>query len=289
MLSVVIPARDAEPWIGQQLEALASQDLDGEWEVILADNGSTDRTVEVFEAFAGRLPATQVIDASARPGQAHARNRGAAASRGDALVFLDADDVVAPGYLQAVRTGLAECDVGVGSLDERFLNDALTQDVVAQDPAGTDTGIGLEPYLGFLPAGPGAALSAWRAVFDRLDGFDVALPPGEDIDFCWRAQLAGLRLARIPGATVRYRHRTGLRDLFRQAVRYGAVRPLLYRRFRDRGMRRRTGRAAVRFYLGLFPLVVRVRNRSDLERLVVLAGTRVGHILGSFRYRTWYP
>jgi len=56
LLSVVIPARNAEGWLSEQLEALADQEVDQGWEVILADNGSSDGTVAVFDSFSPRSP-----------------------------------------------------------------------------------------------------------------------------------------------------------------------------------------------------------------------------------------
>ena len=76
-LSVVIAALDADRWLGEQLEALASQVTDFDWEVILADNGSRDGTKGVFEGYLVRLPSSAWVDASDTKGPAHARNVGA--------------------------------------------------------------------------------------------------------------------------------------------------------------------------------------------------------------------
>ena len=81
-VSVVIPALNVADTIGQQLDGLACQNFNGNWEVIVADNGSTDSTREVVESFADRLPALKVIDASDRRGINHARNVGSQAARG---------------------------------------------------------------------------------------------------------------------------------------------------------------------------------------------------------------
>lgn len=101
-LSVIIPCLNAERTIGEQLAALAAQRWSERWEVIVADNGSTDGTLEVVRRFAGRLPELRVVDASQRRGSGYARNRGAAVARGEWLAFCDADDVVAPGWVAAM-------------------------------------------------------------------------------------------------------------------------------------------------------------------------------------------
>ena len=107
-VSVVIPVLNGAATISQQLAALAGQTYRGPMEVLVADNGSTDATVEVVQALSGRLPGLRLVDASARVGTNHARNAGAAAAGGDLLAFCDADDVAAPGWLAGLVAGLED-------------------------------------------------------------------------------------------------------------------------------------------------------------------------------------
>src|SRR5689334_21491509 len=89
-LSIVIPCLDVAPVLPRQLEALANQCWSQHFEVIIADNGSTDGTAAVARGHAARLPALRVVDASDRRGRQYACNRGAA-SAPNAVVFVDAD------------------------------------------------------------------------------------------------------------------------------------------------------------------------------------------------------
>src|SRR3954447_18669638 len=98
-ITVAIPMRDAAATIGAQLEALAAQEYDGEWEVLVADNGSTDASGQVVREFAGRLPRLRILDASERRGVSHARNLALSEARGAVLAMSDADDVVDRGWL----------------------------------------------------------------------------------------------------------------------------------------------------------------------------------------------
>lgn len=61
-------ARNAASTIGQTLGALAAQDYDGAWEVLVVDGGSTDSTRGISESFADRPPGLRVVDAASRPG-----------------------------------------------------------------------------------------------------------------------------------------------------------------------------------------------------------------------------
>ena len=62
-LSIVIPCRNAARTIAVQLDALCAQQWRGGWEVIVADNGSTDGTQAIVEGYSRRLPGLRLIDA----------------------------------------------------------------------------------------------------------------------------------------------------------------------------------------------------------------------------------
>ena len=84
----------------------------------------------------------------------------------------------------------------------------------------------------FLPAGLGANLAVRRQAFDSVDGFSEVLSTGEDIDLCWRLQIAGYRFAIDEGAVVAKRDRTGFWEVFRQAYAFGRGGAVLYRKHR---------------------------------------------------------
>ena len=84
--------------IEAQLKALCHQQWRGGWEVIVADNGSTDGTQDVLARFHGPLPGLRLIDPSARRGAVHARNVAVKEASGAGLAFCDADDEVGIGW-----------------------------------------------------------------------------------------------------------------------------------------------------------------------------------------------
>src|SRR5215218_5139885 len=116
-VSVIVPVRDAEAWFAAQLEALAAQRYAGRWEVLIADNGSTDGTVALAWSWSDRLP-IRIVDASARAGINAARNVAAAAADGDLLAFCDGDDLVGPGWVAALAEAAQHYDLVGGRLDE---------------------------------------------------------------------------------------------------------------------------------------------------------------------------
>jgi glycosyltransferase involved in cell wall biosynthesis len=285
LVSVVVPVRDAARHLPRQLEALARQDYGGAWEVVIADNGSRDDSAEVARRWLPRLPAARLIDASAVRGPSHARNAGAAAARGDFLAFCDADDVACPAWVGAMAEAAAHGDLVAGGVGARELNDERTRswhDVTPRERA-------LES-LGFLVHASGTSTGVWADVFQALGGFDERVRVGEDIEFSWRAQLAGHRLVQAPAAVVHERYRRRLRDLTTQHVRYGQAGPLLYRRFAQAGMPRSSLTSAARGWAsvaGRIPtLMWSPRARG---RWVIDAGLRVGLLVGSVRQRALYP
>ena len=280
MLSVVIPCRDAAGVLGEQLDALAAQDTEAAWEVIVADNGSTDDSRRVAQSFAGRVPGLRVIDASTRPGRHHACNAGAAAARGDGLAFVDADDRVDHRYIGAMAHALAQHAVVVPRHDHRRLNQGPVRELSNQTRA-------IEPTP-FLPFGGGSGLGVRTEVFTALGGFDETMDFCEDADLCWRGQLAGHSLYFEPAALVHVRHRSTLRTMYTQHRRYGAGSVLLYRRFHGLGMRRPTAQAAVQEWVYVIRAVPRLRDPDVRLRWARRLGRAVGRLQGSVRHRVLY-
>jgi GT2 family glycosyltransferase len=273
-----VPVRDGLPWLDDQLAALATQKCDEPWEVIVADNGSRDASVELARDWASRYPAIRVIDASAKAGPAAARNVGVEVARGQFLAFCDADDVVQPGWLHACATALAQADVVAGVFDLHSLNDA---EECEPAPAATS-------QLGFLPAGLAANLAVRREAFTAVGGFDEVRFVGEDIDLCWRLQLAGYRFVVTAAAVVAKRERTNLRGVFARALAYGRCGPDLYRRYRAQGASRDFVGSA-RSWVWLIVSLPRLGRADIRQQWVRAAGVRLGRLSGSLRERVLFP
>lgn len=274
-IRVVIPTLNGASVLGDQLEALTQQDFTGVWELIIADNGCTDGTAEVVGRYAARL-AAHTVDASSRRGASAARNAGVARFDGDVILFLDDDDVVAPDWLSKMAAAFdsGENDVVAGGLSYDF----ATQ---SQRP-----GIGLD--CPFLPYGLGANLGIRRNAFDNLKGFDPTFLIAEDVDLCWRAQLAGFRFAHELDAVVYKRERSGHRAVFRQRFDYGRADVKLFLRFRRHGMRpewRQAGRRWAWLATRL-PHAVAGRHRRHWVGELALA---LGRTAGSVKNRVMFP
>lgn len=283
-VSVVIPCLNAAATLGAQLDALSRQTWKGEIEVLIGDNGSVDGSAELVESYRDRLPDLRVLHAADRKGPAHARNVAAAAATGDVLLFCDADDEVADGWIDGLVRELKNHEAAASRHEIERLNGEQARRLHG-DPAQQH---GLSSYTNppFLDHAGGCGLGVRRHVFEELGGFDESYVALEDTDFCWRLQLAGHRLVFAPDAVVHVRFPATLRGAFRQAARYGRYNVYIYTRYRSRGMPRLP---ALPGLLRLGSLLVRspqLLSTPTRGRFVWLAGWRLGRLRGCLRYRT---
>jgi glycosyltransferase involved in cell wall biosynthesis len=282
LVSVVIPLRNGARWLGDQLEALLAQTYPGAWEVVIADNGSTDAGVRVARGYAAKLPALAIADASRRRGINTARNAGALAARGDLLLFCDADDVVGPGWIDAMVEAARGADIVGGRLCLELLNDPLNRAWRPAPPAP-----GPVTTHDFLPYPPGGNLAVWAAVARELRWDERFRYASSDQEFGWRAQLAGYTLVFAPQAVVHQRLRAGLAAMAWQQCVHGMSAPKLLRAFRGHGIPAPDNRAALARWRWL------AANAPDLWRSPERRGTwvrraalRAGRLAGSARHLT---
>lgn len=210
----MIPVFNGARWLVHQLEALRL-DSAQPFETVIADNGSGDDSVAIARSFSDGMAIT-VADASARRGQSYARNVGAKVALGSDLLFLDQDDEIEPGYVEAMVSALRSADLVAARMDDRKLNHGWRR----QGRALPQT-CGLPSHP--VPWAYGCTLGVKRATFERLGGFaeDLGVLAAEDIDFCWRAYENGVVLRFVEDAVLHYRYPTSLRGFFRQGLTYG--------------------------------------------------------------------
>ncbi len=113
-ISVIVPAYNCEEYIGAALGSVVAQDF-GDWELIVVDDGSTDGTAAGIDAMAAGDARVRRVR-KANGGVSSARNAGLDEARGNYIVFLDADDELAPGALSLFATEASSgADVVVAS------------------------------------------------------------------------------------------------------------------------------------------------------------------------------
>ena len=282
MITVVVPVRNGMPWLEQQLRALAEQECHEPWEVVVADNSSTDESRSVAQQWVDRSPMIRLVDASKVRGPGATRNAGVAAARGELFAFCDADDVVQPGWLTAHVLALAEADVSAGVFDPWSLNGLATPSSHSYVPPPALT------LFGFLPAAGSGNLAVRRRTFEDLGGFAEDLMTGEDFDLSWRSQIAGHRYVLTTDAVVARRDQQGFKAVFSRYKAYGRCGPVLYRRFRADGLRRELFTAA-KTWVWLLLSTPRLFRPEFRDRWARIAGWRTGRLQASIRQRVLFP
>jgi glycosyltransferase involved in cell wall biosynthesis len=196
LVSVVVPAYNAERFLRACLESVAAQTYLN-YEVIVVDDGSTDSTPEIVAAF----PAFRYV-CRENGGVSAARNTGVAASTGELLAFIDSDDLWLPERL-ATQVAFLQAHPEV---DLVFCHQLLALEEGAEVPRGyTHPSQGADPS--YVP-------SAWlvRAEsYQRVGAWGERYRFGQDTDWLARAKDAGLTTFLMPDVLVYKRaHATNL-------------------------------------------------------------------------------
>ena len=220
MVSVIVPAFNAERVIGGCLEALRAQDYpEKRIEIIAVDNRSTDGTAAVMSRHGVRVVAERRVQSSYA-----ARNAGLLEARGAILCFTDADCLPDPGWVRALAAALTDDDAGgVAGRIEAAPGETLVERFQADENVLDAANAFTRPALPFAQT---ANAAYRRVVFERVGLFDPSLVSGGDLDFAWRMQRAGWGLAYAPHALVRHRHRKtlgGLVKLYAKNARGAAL------------------------------------------------------------------
>jgi glycosyltransferase involved in cell wall biosynthesis len=295
-ISVVIACHNEERTLAETLEAVAAQEWDQPWEVLFADNGSTDGSRTIFAAAAADRPTWRVVDAGARRGKSYAMNVAMAEARAPAVIFCDADDVPAQGWLAGMGRALETHPFVACRTDFDRLNAGWVRQYRHYYGGGRD--LGSTSYPPFATYGSGNTLGLSKAMFMAAGQFDEELEALEDIDFCIRAHLAGYRLEFVPEAVMHVRFRDTLPALARQNYNYSKGLVRLTKRYAEhqpKGWLRGRIRRNLTAWASLVPEYFAVsfgRRKNDPLAQAVFRWKRAGaagKMAGMLRYRTLPP
>jgi chlorobactene glucosyltransferase len=213
-VSVLVPARDEERSIAMCLDSLVRQEY-GDYEIIILDDGSEDRTVEIARSIAERCGRVRLASGEDLPsgwfGKAFACDQLASLARGEILIFTDADTVHAPTMIRAVVGAVAAgADVvtafpeqEIGGWSEALVVPFVFFTIWAMLPVGR---VWSDPSPRVVAAN-GQLLAFTRAAYGRVGGHRaVRLSVLDDMDLARRAKTLGLRVRLADGVgTVRTR------------------------------------------------------------------------------------
>lgn len=248
-LSVIIPTKDRCERLRHTLESLALQDGREHFEVVVADNGSSDATAETLGKAAATLPITVVPVSQPEGGPATARNAAIERARGQVLLLLGDD--VEPASRDLVQRHLSlhqEADDPRYAVLGRMVWDESKE--VTEFMRWLDSGGPQFHYHelspGYVPASEyfySSHLSMSRSLLDKYGGFDERFPYAalEDTELGTRLEAAGLALTYHPELVVTHDHPTTLESSLDRMERVGQS-AALFNEIGTPGRNRRVGK-----------------------------------------------
>ncbi|MGV3148502.1 MULTISPECIES: glycosyltransferase [Rothia] len=280
LVSVIIPVYNAADFLPYQLEALAAQLNAPPFEVIVADNGSTDHIKKVIDDFQKKLNIS-LIDASHKKGQSFARNLAVFKASTNYILACDADDVVSPNWVSSLSQYVLDEDCIVTTPLLPFYPHLGESPETAPESRKTrEMLLGLNEF----PFAQGGSAAYRRSSFIEVGGFDESFRGGsEDIDLSWRITDSGRNLYFCDKACLYYRARENEGNTFLQVYRYARENVLLWKRCKSRGklINSVSFKIAVIRALAIPYLYIRNRNFEDFANY----GGRLGALSGNIKYR----
>lgn len=187
-VAIVTPSFNQARFVGATVDSVLSQNYPN-LAYVVQDGGSTDGTKDVLGAYGDRLSWTSAADG----GQTAAINAGFCKVSGDIMAYLNSDDLLLPGSLEAVADAFARYpDV-----------DVVYSHRIIVDDAGHEIGRWVLPphdrqAIGWADYVPQETMFWRRRVWDAIGPFDESFRYAMDWDFILRAQRAGFRFKRLP-------------------------------------------------------------------------------------------
>jgi glycosyltransferase involved in cell wall biosynthesis len=202
LVSVIMPAFNAERYIGKALESVASQTYRN-WEIVVTNDGGTDGTSRIVAEFAQQTPRNvMLLEHAQSQGPWAARNTAMRAAKGEYIAFLDADDFWLPDHLESVCAVLAPGRAGLAYSDGIVFRDTPWGEIellpidtieVTNPPADLFRRNFINPS--------GAAIT--RQLMEKVGDFSPRRV--EDLDYWIRAAALGFVIATTGKQTYYYR------------------------------------------------------------------------------------
>lgn len=230
LVSVVIPAYNAERYLGEAIEGVLAQTY-APVETIVVDDGSSDDTAALARSYDG-----VTVIAQENSGPSAARNRGFAASRGEFVAFHDSDDAMTPDKL-AVQVGhlLDNPRAGCVLAEQALLVEPGAELPFWVEGSKVETVMPPRPLeLKDEPLVHPMTMVLRRTAFEQVGGFDESMRAAEDFDWMLRAAEEEIEIARLSDVLLRRRVRVDSLTQDAAASRAG-----LFRAFKARIERHR--------------------------------------------------
>lgn len=180
--SIIIITFNEENFLPQLLNSLHQQTYKN-FEIIVVDSNSTDKTVEIAKAYKNRFSDFSIIELSEAKGPAFGRNCGAKQAKHERLIFFDADTYLKPDFIQKLLLSINKKSPDVATCRIRIAEGGIISNFGAVFL--NSFMIGLHPIYS---SAYGACFISTRSVHSKLDGFWEHLAVCEDCNYVKRAR-----------------------------------------------------------------------------------------------------
>jgi glycosyltransferase involved in cell wall biosynthesis len=227
LFSIVVPVFNRPEEVRELLESLQKQDFQDDFEVVIAEDGSTERSEAVVEQFREHLQISYYYKENSGPGDS--RNFGMQRAKGNYFIILDSDCMLPQQYLSEVdrelKADFVHCFGGPDAADtsftvvQRAINYVMTSFLTTGGIRGGKKTVGK-----FQPRSFNMGIS--KTAFEMTGGFG-RIHPGEDPDLTFRIWKAGFSSRLFPKAFVYHKRRIDWNKFYTQVNKFGTVRPIL--------------------------------------------------------------
>jgi len=247
-VSVINPVRNIDRTIEKNLEYLIALDYPKDKiEIIFADGGSKDRTVEIIKNWQARFPFIKLVEVANCKSPGQARNAALKVAQGDYILFTDGDCAPRPDWIRRILEAFAR-DPSIGMVGGEILTlrtdpDNLVESYCEQTKflsVSGRCGITKEGYYPQIKNGlphevngniespffATANAGVSKVAVDKIGREFWHEITNEDVDFSIRILKSGFKLYFAPSAIVEHMHRVNLKDYCRQLYGYGFGHPL---------------------------------------------------------------
>ena len=229
--SIIVPVYNRPQEIDELLESLIKQDFSDAFEVLVIEDGSTEKCNEIVEKYTSQLDLKYFYKENTGAGAS--RNFGMQQATGNYFIILDSDVLVPKQYLSEVSSALNENYTDAfGGPDaahqsftalQKAINYSMTAVLTTGGIRGKKKAVGK-----FQPRSFNLGLS--QKAFELTNGFSK-LKVGEDIDLTFRLWENGFETQLIENAFVYHKRRSTIKQFFKQTFAFGTARPQLNKRY----------------------------------------------------------
>jgi cellulose synthase/poly-beta-1,6-N-acetylglucosamine synthase-like glycosyltransferase len=232
-VSIILPAYNEEKTIGKSIERSRTQHYRGKTEIIVIDDGSSDRTYSIAKTYADKYPNVKLIRYEKNQGKSHALNMGFAQAKGDICVFSDTDSMMIPEAISRMVSHFKDPRVGM-----------VAGMVIVQNEKNLLTRLQQIEYLvsqsiiRFCQSSqknvlicPGACTAVRTAIARKVSVTDRTIT--EDADFTFAVWKEGWEICQEPEAISYTEAPSNLRSLINQRKRwlYGSLQTLSFHKW----------------------------------------------------------